>query len=306
MRDDLHFFFPLLQFRGLVEIVVTVITIAVVAVEPALKPMFIVAAMQSDVSHARRDMLGRPERTPQQGLIDVAEADVVAHEFGDRLRIIPTLAPPFDPSRILDEMPQQLLQVFAVQTSILERDRELDEQRAQLAFRGQRVQTFSGKLFVPVIRPDAGRRSWFHHRQWRMCERPMQFRGEEKIWIDRPCLPRPQTPQFRPYVSIKRSVDFDDVEESREKFDRMYFLPRHFRRIQNAVPVFIRPAGSPNADSRSMFHTGGSVVEGSDARRLAHRSCGRPMWRGRPRPRPLTRCGADTLVHVARPIWSMR
>src|ERR1700674_2520719 len=93
-RDALDLFFPLLQFRGLVEIVVTVITISVVAVEPALKPMLIVAAMKADVSHARRNMLGRSERTPQQGLIDVAEADVVAHEFGDRLRIIPTLVPP--------------------------------------------------------------------------------------------------------------------------------------------------------------------------------------------------------------------
>src|SRR5216683_487346 len=88
-RDALDLFFPFLQFRGLVEIVVTVVP--VIAVEPALKPMLIVAAMEADVSDARRDMLGRSERTPQQRLIDVAETDVVAHEFGDRLRIVPTL-----------------------------------------------------------------------------------------------------------------------------------------------------------------------------------------------------------------------
>src|SRR5208283_5664846 len=143
--------------------------------------------------------------------------------------------PHFDHARILDELPQQLLQVFAVQAGVLERDGELDEQRAQLAFRGQRVQTFAGQPFVLVIRPDAGRRSWFHRGQRRMsgsmCERAVQLRGEKKIRIDRRSLPRPQTPQFRPYVSIKRSVDFDDVEESRQKFYGMNFLPRDFWRI---------------------------------------------------------------------------
>ena len=57
-------------------------------------------------------------------------------------------------------------------------------------------------------------------------------------------------------MSIERSVDFDDVEESRQKFHGMDFLTRYFRRIENPVPVFVRPAGSPNADSWSRFHTG--------------------------------------------------
>ena len=68
-----------------------------------------------------------------------------------RFRLVPALMPHFDHARILDELPQQLLQVFAVQAGVLERDGELDEQRAQLAFRGQRVQTFAGKPFVLVI-----------------------------------------------------------------------------------------------------------------------------------------------------------
>ncbi len=62
--------------------------------------------MQADVSDARRDVLGRPERTPQQRLIDVVETDVVAREFGDRFRLVPALVPHLDHSRILDELPQ--------------------------------------------------------------------------------------------------------------------------------------------------------------------------------------------------------
>ena len=102
-----------------------------------------------------------------------------------------------------------------------------------------------------------------------MSERPMQLRGEKKIRIDRVRLSRPQSPQFRPYVPIKRGVDFDHVEESRQKFDGVDFLARHFRRIQNPVPVLIRPPGSPDADSRSLFHT-----STPDARRLAQGLCG--------------------------------
>src|ERR1700681_892160 len=89
-----------------------------------------------------------------------------------------------------------------------------------------------------------------------MGERPVQLRGKKKIRIDCPCLPRPQPSKFRPYVSIKRRVDFDDVEEARQKFGRMHLLPAYYRCIYTTVPVFIRPAGSPDADSRSVFHAG--------------------------------------------------
>src|SRR5450755_2646053 len=80
VSNDFYFFFPLLQFGGLVKVVVTIIPIAVIAVEPALKPMLVVAAMQADISDARRDMLGGSERATEQRLIDVAETDVMAHE----------------------------------------------------------------------------------------------------------------------------------------------------------------------------------------------------------------------------------
>ena len=84
-------------------------------------------------------MLGGGERTSEERLIDVAETDVLAHEFGERLGIVPTLVPHFDHARILDELAQQLLEVFTIQAGVLERDRKLDEQRSERAFRGQRI-----------------------------------------------------------------------------------------------------------------------------------------------------------------------
>src|ERR1700690_1811349 len=262
LRDSLDLFFPFLQFCWFVEIVITIV--AVVAVDAALKPMLVIAPVQPNISYSRCDVLGGTKRTPQQRLIDIAETDVVASEFGDRLRIIPALVPHLDHPRILDELPQQQFQIFAVQTRVLERNRKLNEQRAELAFRGQGIESLARQPFVLIIRTDAGRRRRLHHSQWRVGKRPVQLCRKKKIGIDRRCLPRPEAPQLGTYVSIKRSVDFDDIKELRQKFNRMDLLPRNFRWIQNSVPVLIRPPGSPYADSRRRFHTGAP-----DARRLA-------------------------------------
>ena len=89
----------------------------------------------------------------------------------------------------------------------------------------------------------------------------MQLGRENKIRIDRRCLPAPEPSQFWPDVSVKRSIDFDDVEEASQKFYGMNFLARYFGRLEDSVPVFIRPAGSPDADSRSVFHAAGQLLK---------------------------------------------
>src|SRR3981189_3660104 len=88
----------------------------------------------------------------------------------------------------------------------------------------------------------------------------MQFGRENKIRIDRRRLPAPEPSQFWPDVSVKRSIDFDDVEEASQKFYGMNFLARYFGRVEDSVPVFIRPAGSSNADSRRRVHEQGGQM----------------------------------------------
>src|SRR5258706_6209791 len=88
----------------------------------------------------------------------------------------------------------------------------------------------------------------------------MQLRCENKIRIDRRCFPAPQSSQFRTDVSVKRSIDFDDVEEASQKFYGMNFLARYFGRVEGSVPVFIRPAGSSNTDSRRRVHEQGGQM----------------------------------------------
>src|SRR5258706_3603006 len=107
----------------------------------------------------------------------------------------------------------------------------------------------------------------------------MQLRCENKIRIDRRCFPAPQSSQFRTDVSVKRSIDFDDVEEASQKFNGMNFLTRYFGRVEGPVPVFIRPASSANADSRRRVHE-----QQARCRRLAR------VWREELK----SQCGAET------------
>ena len=53
--------------------------------------------------------------------------------------------PHFDHARILDELPQQPFEIFAVQARVFERNRKLDQQRAEFSLGGDRVQPFAGQ-----------------------------------------------------------------------------------------------------------------------------------------------------------------
>ncbi len=73
--DGFDFLFPFLELRGFIEIVVTVIAVVCV------KPLLIIAAVQSHIAQAGSDMLRRSKRLSKPWLIDVAEADIVAQKM---------------------------------------------------------------------------------------------------------------------------------------------------------------------------------------------------------------------------------
>ena len=143
---------------------------------------------------------------------------------------------------------KQLFQIFAVQRCVLERNRKLNQQRAQLPFPRQRFQSLARQGFVFIVGPDGSGRSGLHHGHGIVGERTMQLGGEHEIWIHRLGLPRPQLGQVRLDVSVKRSVDLHHVKAARQDFQRMLLAVLHSRRIENSLPVFVRPAGSANAD----------------------------------------------------------
>ncbi len=78
----------------------------------------------------------------------------------------------------------------------------------------------------------------------------MQFGGERELGIHRFGGANPQLGQVRLDVSVERSVDLDHVEAARQNLQRVLFAVLHARRIEDAVPVLVRPAGSADADLR--------------------------------------------------------
>ena len=73
--------------------------------------------------------------------------------------------PHLDHARVLDELPQESLQVLAVQAGVFEGHRKLDQERAQLPFARYRIQALTGFGLVRIIGTDGGGRGRLHHRQ---------------------------------------------------------------------------------------------------------------------------------------------
>src|SRR5437879_11053717 len=98
----------------------------------------------------------------------------------------------FDGPRKFDELPQQTFQVFAVQCSVLERDRELNQQSAEFSGCRKSFQTFSRQSFIFIIGTDRSSGSRLYSGQWRVGKRPMQLGGEKKTGISVGCNAGPE------------------------------------------------------------------------------------------------------------------
>src|SRR5437879_13569485 len=85
----------------------------------------------------------------------------------------------FDGPRKFDELPQQTFQVFAVQCSVLERDRELNQQSAELSGCRKSFQTFSRQAYIFIMRTARSGGMRAYSDQWRVGNRPMQLGGRE-------------------------------------------------------------------------------------------------------------------------------
>ena len=64
----------------------------------------------------------------------------------------------------------------------------------------------------------------------------------------------PEFRQVRLDVSVEGRVDLDHVDAARQDIERMLFAVLHPGRIEDSLPVFVRPAGSTDADLRGYFH----------------------------------------------------
>ncbi len=116
---------------------------------------------------------------------------------GQRCGVVPAGVAHFHHSRIFDELAQQALQIIAVERGVFERHGELDQQRAEVSFVGDRVEAFAGAGFVFVGGTDGRGRRGLHHRDGRVREGAVEFRGEEEILVYRRYFAAPQFSPLR-------------------------------------------------------------------------------------------------------------
>ena len=76
--------------------------------------------MQTDIANGCGDVLGGRKRASQHRLVDVAEADILLREGGQSFRIVPARVAHLHHPRIFDELPQQAIEIFTVERSVLE------------------------------------------------------------------------------------------------------------------------------------------------------------------------------------------
>ena len=81
-----------------------------------------------------------------------------------------------------------------------------------------------------------------------------KLRREVEIRIHPRNFAAPQAAKLGLDVPVKRSVDLDHVEKPRQIFQGVQFVASDFGRVKNPVPVFVRPAGSSNANLVGRLH----------------------------------------------------
>ena len=230
--------FPTNKFFLTVKIVVAVV--AIVGVEP----LIVVAPVEPNVGDRRGDVFGGGKRTAEDGLIDVAEGDILVGERGEGFGVVPTGVAHFDDARIFDELAQEPIEIFAIERSVFERQGELNEEGAEASVIGENVETFTGASFVVVSGTDGRRGGRTYHRYGGVGEGAIQLGREKKIGVHGRDPAAPELGELGLDRSVERRVDLGGIEEAGEIFKRMQLAVLHTGWIEDTFPVFVGPASS--------------------------------------------------------------
>jgi len=235
-------FFPSGELFLTVKIVVAVV--AVVGVEP----LIVVAPVESNVGDGRGDVFGRGKRTAEDGLIDIAEGDILVRERGESFGVVPTGVAHFDDAGILDELAEEAIEIFAVERSVLERQRELNEEGAETSVIGEDVKTLTGASFVVVGGTDGRGGGRTYYRNGGVGEGAIQLGREQKIGVHGRDPAAPELGELGLDRSVERRVDLGGVEKAGEIFKRMQLAVLHPGWIEDTFPIFVGPASGAEAN----------------------------------------------------------
>src|SRR5712692_10489987 len=216
---------PGFKFRLAVEVVVALLgRRRRVIAEPRIVP----PPVQPDVAHRRGGPLGRLERPADHWLIYVAKTHAVLVQQVVEAFLVPGGMPHLHDQRVIGEPLDQFFQIRDVIRRMVERKRELQQHRAQLAGVPQQVKSRpdgalvfrGGSAFVREFLPE--------------------FRGEQKPRVRRhACQPLPA--EDWPEGLVERRVDLDGVEEFGQ-VSGFVELAGPPRRVDDPGPVGVGPA----------------------------------------------------------------
>src|SRR5271157_736648 len=86
-----------------------------------------------------------------------------------------------------------------------------------------------------------------------MGERPVELGREHELRIHRPRFAAPQLAPLRLDVAVKRRIDLQHIDIARQVLHRMLRL-LELRRIDDALPVLIRPSSRADVDPWLFSH----------------------------------------------------
>src|SRR6266851_2721142 len=226
---------PRRQLFGGVEIVVTLVrgNPCIVA-----EPRVVAPPVKPHVPDGRGSLRGRLKRSPDDGLVDVAETDAACVQQFQCFRRIPRSVANLDHQRVVSKSLDYGGEVRYGLRSAMKRKRELQQHRAEPVRRAKHIEPRANGALVR--RGRAGRCGSDVVR-----ESLPQLRGEGEAWIRRHSID-PLRRVVGMQRLVKRSVDLDSVKEFRE-IARLVESFRAAQRINVAGPVGIRPARRSHA-----------------------------------------------------------
>ena len=191
--------------------------------------------MDADVADPARRHRRRRERVPEDGLVQVHEADPLRGERGVELGDVPGGVPDLEDEREPLQRPGHLAQPGPAPVVPLEGPGELQEGGAQAPRVGQEVEPLPGGAHL-VLR----------ERGPLVGEAAPHLGGEPETgtFLD-PGQPGSDRPGGR--GTIEGGVDLDEVEVAREPGQGVE-SPGSGRRVDRSLPVLVVPAGDPDAD----------------------------------------------------------
>ena len=198
----LHARDPWFEFFGGIEVVVALVCgDRFVIAEPGV----VATAVQADVADGGGGLGGRRKGFSDDGLVDVANAGTMFVQERERVRRIPSIVAHFDYQRVIAKPQQDGGKISHGFLGAMKRKRELQQDGAEFAGGTEHVE--AGAHGALILGDRAG-----SCRNGVVSETLPEFRGEDETGIGAYQID-PVFSEIRPKRLVKRSVDFDGVEE---------------------------------------------------------------------------------------------